>query len=93
MAEISALCALTNPNPSERDWIVRGAAELVVKDNMFNWGMSESVMGKCAAILISAQLATNAVQYLAELGQYGWGRLSADIVICAHWALEEKWSF
>lgn len=93
MGETNALAALTNPKPSERDWIVRGAAELIVRDNMFSWDMPETLMAKSAAILIAGQLATDAPAYLAGLGLYGWGRLATDILICARWALEEKWNF
>jgi len=93
MANITALEALTAPNPNERHWIIRGAAELIVKDNMFSWDMPEPVMARCAAILAAGQLATDAPRYLAELGMYGWTRLAIDILICARWAIEEKWSF
>jgi len=93
MAEISALEALTSPNPNERHWIVRCAAELIVRDNMFNWDMPEGVMAKCAAILAAGQLATDAPRYLAELGLYGWARLAVDILICAKWARDERWQF
>lgn len=93
MGETNALAALTNPKPSERDWIVRGAAELIVRDNMSSWDMSATLMAKSAAILIAGQLATDAPVYLAGLGPYGWARLAADILVCAQWALEEKWSF
>lgn len=93
MAEFFALDALTAPNPTERQWIIRCAAELIVK-RMFDYDDNNCPeTAKMAAILAASQLATDAPRYLANLTYLGWSRLAVDIYVCVRWARAEKWEF
>lgn len=93
MAEFTALEALTAPKPTERQRIVRAAAELMVKDAYLGNVEATPRNAKAAAIIAAGQLATDAPFYLADLGLYAWARLAYDILTCAQWARDEKWSF
>ncbi len=93
MAELIVLDALTAPKPTERQWIIRAAAELLCKDNYLGTVERTPTCAKAAAIIAAGQLATNAPFYLAELTPFAWARLAADILIAAAWAADHKWSF
>lgn len=93
MAEHFALDALTAKNPTERQWIIRIAAELIVKEHMMAQPRDRMLIAKAAAIIGAGQLCTDAPYYLATLTGVAWTRLATDILIAAQWAKEQKWRF
>lgn len=93
MAEHFALDALTAPSPTERQWVIRAAAELLVKEHMLAQPRDRMLIAKAAAIIGAGQLCTDAPYYLATLSAQAWTRLATDILIAAQWAKEHKWSF
>jgi hypothetical protein len=93
MAMFAALDALTAPLPTERQWIIRAAAELLCKDCYLAHIELTPRAAKMAAILAAGQLATEAPGYLADLTPMGWTRLAVDIQLCAQWAKDERWAF
>ncbi len=93
MADFTALEALTAPNPTERQWVIRTAAELIVKEHLLAQTRDRMMIAKAAAITGAGQLCADAPYYLAGLTGQGWARLAVDILIAAQWAKEHKWSF
>lgn len=93
MADFTALDALTAPEPTERQWLIRGAAELLCTDAYFKNVELAPRSARMAVIVAAGQLATEAPGYLADLTPMGWVRLAVDIQLCAQWARDEKWSF
>lgn len=93
MAEFSALEALTAPVPTDRQWVIRIAAELICTRHMLDGQHSEVIVARAAAVIGAGMLCTDAPYYLAELTPTGWARLTVDILICAQWAEREQWSF
>jgi hypothetical protein len=93
MAEFRALEALTAQTPTERQWVIRIAAELIVRDHMLLQPREPQLIARAAAITGAGQLCTDAPYYLARLSSGGWVRLAVDILITAQWAQENKWRF
>lgn len=93
MATFTALDALTAPLPTERQWIIRAAAELLCTDGYLAHIELTPRAARTAAILACGQLATEAPGYLADLTPTGWSRLTVDIILCAQWAKAERWQF
>jgi len=93
MAEFTALDALTAENPTERQWIIRAAAELAIFNNLHANVDLIGLWERVAAIYAAGQLAFNAAKYLALLSPHGWIRLEVDIRLCTMWAIEQKWGF
>jgi len=93
MAEFTALEALTAPSPTERQWVIRIAAELINKEHMLAQPRDRMQIAKAAAIIGAGELCTDAPYYLAGLTGQGWTRLATDILIAAQWAKENKWRF
>lgn len=93
MGKFTALDALTSKNPTERQWIVRAASEIAIKDGLVEKPEMIGLWERVAAIYAAGQLATNAALYLARLTTHGWARLEVDIRICTSWAIDQRWVF
>jgi hypothetical protein len=93
MAEFRALEALTAQKPTERQWVIRAAAELILKEHMLAQPREPQLIARAAAITGAGLLCTDAAYYLARLTSGGWVRLAVDILITAQWAKTNEWRF
>lgn len=93
MAEFTALDALTAPEPTERQWVIRCAAELLCGDATFRDEEKTPKAARMAAIMASGQLGGHALSYLADLTPMAWTRISVDILTCVDWAIDNQWEF
>lgn len=90
MGAFNALDALTRPEPSIRDFVVRASAHYRSKLTVTN----DSYESVRVDIVIATVLLCNidCITYVTFLSEIGWKRLTEDVVIATNWALENQWS-
>lgn len=89
--EFRAMDALTRPNPTVRDWVIRASAEHCVQNGV---NMLDEKAVRVCIVVGAAQLhADNCISYITYLTPLGWTKLVADVRLAVQWATEQKWSF
>lgn len=90
--EFSALDALSRPNPTIRDLVVRNAAWYAHKANLY--GSDEPSRNQWRVIITIGVVDLcniDCVEYIMDLTDLAWDRLIADVRCAKQWADSGEW--
>jgi hypothetical protein len=84
---------LTAEHPTTRQWIIRGAAEVIVREHRLDWAFPEEVIGKASIVDASGRLFCDSSLFLAQLSPAAWAQLAIEVCKVAKYAEREGWCF
>lgn len=89
MSEFRVIEALTAPNPTDRQWVIRQAAELIIRD-----GIAPTDRNVKAYCMVGVgQLCNDAAFYLADCTELMWRKLIKDVQLTVSVASATEWEF